>query len=126
MVLQLLQKPDEALTLHREEERISRRLGNLPVVAHALFGQAGILFARGQFQEALSLCQEQEQICRAIGHTEGLVDSLLTQGFLFGKALNLPDKAMGLALEAQRLASENGLLPRVDLASRLLAILHGG
>jgi tetratricopeptide (TPR) repeat protein len=99
---------DQAMALHKEEERICRQLGNLDSLQTSLGNQAFILKARGQLDEAMALYKEQERICRQLGNPSGLATSLVNQAIIQAQR-NQFREAIVLAGQALETAQSHGL-----------------
>ena len=99
---------DGAMALHKEEERICRELGDKAGLQASLGNQALILYARGDLDGAMALLKEQERNCRELGDKEGLAISLINQASILDIEMDQPGKAIPLADEAYRLATECG------------------
>ena len=54
LILKARGQLDQAMALHKEQERICRQLGNLDSLQISLCNQAGILYARGQLDQAMA------------------------------------------------------------------------
>ncbi len=98
---------DTAMEVFKEEERISRKLGDQDVLAASLGSQGAILLRRGDPDEAMELFKEQERICRKLGDRRGLSTSLGNQGLILRERGDL-DGAMTLHKEEERICRENG------------------
>ena len=71
-----------AMELLRQQEQVSRELGNQDSLAVSLGGQAQIHQARGELDCAMELYQQGEQICRQLGNKEGLQLCLYNQALI--------------------------------------------
>ena len=98
---------DEAMALHKEQERICRQLGNLDGLQASLGNQALILDDRGQLDEAMALHKEKERICRQLGNLDSLQMSLGNQALIL-KARGQLDEAMTLHKEEERICRQLG------------------
>ena len=101
-ILQAQGELDEAMRLHKEEERICRGLGNKHGLSISLGNQAGILQARGELDEAMRLHKEQERICRELGNVNGLAYSLVNQAVLLARSRGQPVNQEETAIQEPR------------------------
>ena len=106
LILKTRGELDGAAALHKEAERICRQLGNLDGLQRSLGNQGLILRTRGDLDGALAFHKEKERICRQLGNIEGLALSLANQAALLA---GQSPQALGLAVEAHRLAITHGL-----------------
>ena len=97
---------DHALDLLREQEQISRKLGNKEGLARSLGSQALIYRDRGEPDRAMELFNEQEQISRKLGNNDELQRSLENQA-LIHRDLGEPDRAVELFREQEQISREN-------------------
>jgi tetratricopeptide (TPR) repeat protein len=105
-ILRLLGDLDRAMELHKENERISRRSGNLRLLASSLLGQALIMRTRGDFDGAMTKLAEQERICRLSGNRSGLQSALSVQALIRRDRGDL-DGAMARHKEAEQMARQS-------------------
>ncbi|MGH9971815.1 MAG: tetratricopeptide repeat protein [Pyrinomonadaceae bacterium] len=98
---------DEAMLLHKEQERICRELGNKDGLQACLGNQALIHKDRGEVDEAMRLHKEQERICRELGNKGGLSSGLGQQAGIFFARGEL-DEAMRLNKEQECICRELG------------------
>ena len=100
---------DEAMALHKVEERIYHQLGNLDSLSRSLGNQALILKAWGKLDEAMTLHKEREHICRQLGNLDGLQASLGNQALIL-KTWGKLDEVMVLLKEQERICRLLGKL----------------
>lgn len=96
-----------ALTLYKDEERISRQSGDMGDLQASLGNQALILKDRGNLDGAMTLLKEQEQICRQLGNPDGLQASLGNQALVLETRGDL-DGAMILLKEQEQICRQLG------------------
>ncbi len=82
-ILRQRQRIDQAMTLHKEEERICREIGDTESLQRCLGNQALILRDLGRPREALLILEEQERICREGNYEFGLQLCLGEMGVLY-------------------------------------------
>jgi hypothetical protein len=95
------------MTLHKEEERLCRELGNKDGLQRSLGNQALILKAWGKMKESLALQKEKERLCRELGNENSLAISLINQAALLTEK-GKHQAALSLAEEAYRLTKAHG------------------
>ena len=98
---------NEAMKLYKEQEKISRELGDKAGLKASLGKQALILKDRGELDEAMRLYKEKERICRELGDKAGLQRSLGNQANILCACGEL-DEAMRLYKEKERICRELG------------------
>lgn len=92
---------DEAMRLHREQERLCRMAGDNGGLQVSIGNQANILKVRGALDEATRLYGEQERLCRELGDKEGLNACLGNQAMILETRGELAE-AMRLHKEAEQ------------------------
>ena len=108
LTLNALGNPDGAMALHKEEEEICRKLGNLEGLQRSLGNQAVIHFARGDLAKAMALHKKEERFCRKLGDRESLQFSLGNQANIL-KAWGYLDDAMALHKEEELICRDLGI-----------------
>ncbi|WP_440950791.1 TIR domain-containing protein [Methanosphaerula subterraneus] len=98
---------DGAMALLKEQERISRGLGNVAGLQASLGNQSAILYKRGDFDSAMKLLKEQERICRDLGNVHCLQRSLGNQALILQVRGDL-DSAVKLLMEQERICRDLG------------------
>jgi len=98
---------NDAMKLHKEQERICRALGYEDGLQLSLGNQGPILEAHGDLDGAMDLYMEQERICRELGNKDGLQQSLGNQALILYSRGDL-DGAVSLHREKERLCRELG------------------
>ena len=105
------------MSLHKEEERICRELGNKDGLSISLANQANILTDRGDLDGAMALYKDQERICRELGNPQRLSISLVNQALIVKGLPGRRGEARSLAEEALRIATHHGyqqLVPQIQ------------
>jgi len=110
---------EEAMGLHKEEERLCRELNYQDGLQVCLGSQALILSVWGRLEEAVELHEEEERICRDLNNPEGLSICLVNQGAIYGKK-GEREKQIALLREALAIAREHGL---ISLSAEIEAFL---
>jgi len=100
---------EQAMALHKEQERICRQLGNLDGLQASLGNQALILKDRGDLDGAMALHKEEERICRQLGDLDGLQATLGNQALILTARGDL-DGAMALLRKQERICRQLGNL----------------
>jgi tetratricopeptide (TPR) repeat protein len=93
------------MSLHKEEERLCRELGNKPGLANSLGNQANVLRARGELDGAMALSKEAERLLRELGDPQDLAILLANQAALLSSKPDRRHEARRLADEALALAT---------------------
>ena len=96
---------DGAMSLYKEQERLSRQLRDTPELLSSLGNQASVLQARGELNGAMKLNREVERICREIGDRDRLQVVLGNEGVIL-QALGDLNGAMALQEEKERICRE--------------------
>ena len=96
---------DRTMELLKEQEKISRKLGNKEGLAKSLGSQALIYRDLGEPDRAMELFNEQEQISRKLGNNDELQRSLENQALIY-RDLGEPDHAMELFREQEQISRE--------------------
>ena len=105
LILQAWGQLDQAMALHKEQERICRELADKAGLQASLGNQALILKAWGQLDQATALLREEERICRELADKAGLQASLGNQALVL-KDWGQLDQAMALLKEQERICRE--------------------
>jgi tetratricopeptide (TPR) repeat protein len=111
-------RPDEALALAREANRLARRLGALDQVVLAVENEADALVSLGRLDEAEALASEALGHFRSIGDAYREVECLEIMGRVFGAQPGSGEQARHCFGRALRTAREIG-------AATLVARLEG-
>jgi tetratricopeptide (TPR) repeat protein len=116
---------EEAMVLHKEQERICRQLRNLDTLSISLGNQANILYTWGKLKEAMALHKEEERIWRQLGNLDHLSSSLGNQAKIlydWGKL----EEAMALVKEAERICRQLGNLDHLSSSLGSQALILDG
>jgi tetratricopeptide (TPR) repeat protein len=106
---------DGALALHKEQERLCRRLGNIHFLSSSVGNQAWILIGRGDLDGAMPLLQEQERLARQLGDVNELQRSLENQAYVLSRRSDW-HRALALYQEQERLCRKLGDLHSLSRA----------
>ncbi|MBP7053304.1 MAG: tetratricopeptide repeat protein [Phycisphaerae bacterium] len=98
---------DRAMALHKENEQMGRRWGNLNDLSISLGNQALIMLDRGDMEGAMALHREAERICRQLGNLGGLQRVLGNQALILMNRGDLA-AAMDLLTEQERICQQTG------------------
>ncbi|MCX6055280.1 MAG: DUF4062 domain-containing protein [Chloroflexi bacterium] len=98
---------DGVLALHKEEERISREVGDAVGLAGSIGNQGLVMQIRGDLDRALTLHQEAEKIFYVQSDQIGQAGSLINQALAFYQRGDL-DRSEGLADAAEHIFRELG------------------
>jgi tetratricopeptide (TPR) repeat protein len=105
--LEALGKIEDALTLLKESEAISDKLGDMNELQENLCSQASILWSTGKSDEALKLLATSKLICRENRDEQGLAACLGIEGNILKDIGNLDD-SMKAYKEQERIYHESG------------------
>ena len=100
---------EEAMQLHKKKQQICEELGNKVGLRNSLGKQALILKDLGRFEEARELHEKERQICEELDDKNELAISMMNQVLLLDTKMGEADKALPLAEEAYKIASQHSL-----------------
>ena len=109
MILKDLGRLEEARELHKKKQQICEELGNKVGLRSSLGKQALILKDLGRFEEARELHEKEQQICKELDDKNELAISMMNQALLLDSKMGEADKALPLAEEAYKIASQHSL-----------------
>lgn len=107
LILQLCGQLDEAMSRHREQERICRAIKDNAGLADSVCGQAIVLKAQGELDGAMALYRNGEQIYRDVGNKSGIAVALGGLATIFISREDF-DRALPLLNEQRKIYREQG------------------
>jgi tetratricopeptide (TPR) repeat protein len=107
LILRNFGKLEEAMALHKKEEKICEELGDRAGLARSCGNQALILKAWGKLEEAMALHKKEEMICEELGDRAGLAACCGNQALILSDWGQL-EEAMALHKKEETILEELG------------------